>query len=143
MTDEPTRARPVVLFVAGTDIHPFTRFVDWADRLAGVMAGFTTFSNAGTLDLAAGTLTVPAAVFTNTGNYTGSDYLDSKLFFSYLQPSIRSWNEGDDRNIVCVIVATGKPVTGSAVAPTATSTTIADGDAEGDQGSKAERVGDL
>jgi UDP-N-acetylglucosamine transferase subunit ALG13 len=39
MSDEPTRARPVVLFVAGTDIHPFTRFVDWADRLAVDLAG--------------------------------------------------------------------------------------------------------
>lgn len=72
-------------------------------------------------------------------NYTGDDYLDSDLFFSYLQPSIRSWNEGDDRNIVCVIVATGEPVTGSAVAPTATSTTVADGDDQ-DQDSKAERA---
>lgn len=47
------------------------------------------------------------------GKYTGTDYLDSKLFFSYLQPSIRSWNEGKDRTVMCVIVATGKPVTGS------------------------------
>ena len=47
------------------------------------------------------------------GTYTGTDYLDSKLFFSYLQPSIRSWNDGKDRTVVCVIVATGKPVTGS------------------------------
>ena len=47
-------------------------------------------------------------------SYTGIEYLESDLFFSYLQPSIRSWNEGDDRRIVCVIVATGEPVEGSA-----------------------------
>jgi hypothetical protein len=46
--------------------------------------------------------------------YTGSEYLESNLYFSYLQPSIRSWNEGDDRRVVCVIVATGDPLTGSA-----------------------------
>lgn len=45
--------------------------------------------------------------------YTGADYLDSDLFFSYLHPSLDSWNEGDDRTVVCVIVATGEPTTGS------------------------------
>lgn len=74
------------------------------------------------------------------GDYTGADYLESKLFFSYLQPSIRSWNEGEDRRIVCVIVATGSTVTGSAKSATATSTTLADGEADGDQDSKAERA---
>jgi outer membrane autotransporter protein len=34
---------------------------------AFTLSGFTTLSNSGTMDLAAGTLTVPAAVFTNTG----------------------------------------------------------------------------
>jgi hypothetical protein len=65
------------------------------------------------------------------GNYTGTDYLDSKLFFSYLQPSIKSWQEGDDRRIVCVIVSTGKEVTGSAKSPDATTTTEATGQAKG------------
>ena len=74
------------------------------------------------------------------GDYTGADYLDSKLFFSYLQPSIRSWNEGEDRRIVCVIVATGSTVKGSVKTATATSTTLANGEGEGDQGSKAERA---
>jgi hypothetical protein len=46
--------------------------------------------------------------------YTGGDYLESKLFFSYLQPSVKSWQNGKDRRIVCVIVATGTPVEGSA-----------------------------
>lgn len=39
MSDDRTRGRPLVLFVAGTDIHPFTRFVDWADRLAVDLSG--------------------------------------------------------------------------------------------------------
>jgi hypothetical protein len=56
------------------------------------------------------------------GNYTGTDYLESKLFFSYLQPSVRSWNDGKDRRIVCVIVATGKPVKGSVRSTSATTT---------------------
>ena len=75
------------------------------------------------------------------GNYTGTDYLDSKLFFSYLQPSIRSWQEGEDRRIVCVIVSTGKEVTGSAKSPDATTTTT-EGEAGGKSGqkSKAQRA---
>lgn len=39
MTDGRAQRRPLVLFVAGTDIHPFTRFVDWADRLAVELSG--------------------------------------------------------------------------------------------------------
>jgi UDP-N-acetylglucosamine transferase subunit ALG13 len=39
MTDGRANGRPLVLFVAGTDIHPFTRFVAWADRLAMDLAG--------------------------------------------------------------------------------------------------------
>lgn len=65
------------------------------------------------------------------GEYTGADYLESKHVFSYLQPSVKSWQNGKDRRIVCVIVATGKPVEGSARATgrkrRATSTTAADG----------------
>jgi hypothetical protein len=72
------------------------------------------------------------------GNYTGADYLDSKLFFSYLQPSIRSWQEGKDRRVVCVIVSTGKEITGSAKAPDATTTTAGSGQAK--QKSKAQRA---
>jgi hypothetical protein len=68
------------------------------------------------------------------GNYTGTDYLDSKQFFSYLQPSIKSWQEGGDRRIVCVIVSTGKPVVGSAKA--ATATTEVTGQAGGKKGQK-------
>jgi hypothetical protein len=75
------------------------------------------------------------------GNYTGTDYLDSKQFFSYLQPSIKSWQDGGDRRIVCVIVSTGKPVTGSARSATATTevTGQAGGGKKG-QKSKAQRA---
>ena len=47
--------------------------------------------------------------------YTGQDYLDAEgLYFSYLHPSLDSWNEGDDRQIVCVIGGTGgEEMTGS------------------------------
>jgi hypothetical protein len=39
------------------------------------------------------------------GDYTGTDYLNSNLFFTYLLPSLDSWNSGDDRQILCVIVS--------------------------------------
>lgn len=46
-------------------------------------------------------------------SYTGTDYLNSNLFFSYLHPSLTSWNDDDDRTIACVIVNTGNETTGS------------------------------
>lgn len=52
--------------------------------------------------------------------YTGTDYLDSNLYFSYLHPSLDSWNSGDDRQVVCVIVATGDEMVGSVRATTTT-----------------------
>ncbi len=45
--------------------------------------------------------------------YVGVDYLDSKLFFTYLFPSARSWEQNDDRKIVCFVTTTGAPLTGS------------------------------
>ncbi|HTW17558.1 MAG TPA: septum formation family protein [Nocardioides sp.] len=48
------------------------------------------------------------------GDYVGVDYLDSSLFFTYLLPSPRSWQE-DDRSVVCLVTsAGGEPLTGSA-----------------------------
>ena len=35
-------------------------------------------------------------------------YLDSKLFYTYLLPSARSWNDGDDRKVVCIVTTTGE-----------------------------------
>jgi hypothetical protein len=55
------------------------------------------------------------------GDYTGTDYLNSNLFFTYLLPSLDSWNSGDDRQILCVIVSpTEKGMTGSVKGTTTT-----------------------
>jgi len=40
-------------------------------------------------------------------SYVGVDYLDSSLFFTYLLPSARSWEQGDDRNVICFLTTTG------------------------------------
>lgn len=45
--------------------------------------------------------------------YVGVDYLDSSLFYTYLLPSARSW-EDDDRSVVCFVTSTGEPLQGSA-----------------------------
>lgn len=42
-------------------------------------------------------------------DYVGVDYLDSELFFTYLLPSPRSW-EQDDRDILCLVTTTGDPL---------------------------------
>jgi len=44
--------------------------------------------------------------------YVGVDYLDSSLFFTYLAPSPRSWQE-DDRAVLCFASSAGKPLTKS------------------------------
>jgi hypothetical protein len=64
-----------------------------------------------------------AACLEAFGTYTGTDYLDSHLFFSYLHPSVDSWNSGDDRQVVCVVVATGKEMTGTVKGTSTTTTT--------------------
>lgn len=45
--------------------------------------------------------------------YVGVDYLDSKLFFTYLMPSARSWEQDDDRAVICFVTTTGAPLTSS------------------------------
>jgi hypothetical protein len=45
--------------------------------------------------------------------YVGVDYLDSSLFFTYLYPSARSWEQDDDRSIICFVRSTGAPLTGT------------------------------
>lgn len=47
------------------------------------------------------------------GPYVGRDYLDSKLFFTYLLPSARSWTQADDRNVICFVTTTGSTLTSS------------------------------
>jgi Septum formation len=39
--------------------------------------------------------------------YVGVDYLDSTLFYTYLLPSARSWEQNDDRNVLCFVTTTG------------------------------------
>lgn len=45
--------------------------------------------------------------------YVGTDYLDSSLFFTYLLPSARGWEQQQDRNVVCFVTTTGKTLTSS------------------------------
>lgn len=40
--------------------------------------------------------------------YVGIDYLDSSLFFTYLFPSARSWEQDDDRSVICFVTTTGQ-----------------------------------
>lgn len=44
--------------------------------------------------------------------YVGVEYLDSSLFFTYLLPSPRSWQE-KDRAVVCLAMDSGRVLTGS------------------------------
>lgn len=46
-------------------------------------------------------------------DYVGIDYLDSSLYFTYLMPSARSWQQEDDRNVVCFVMGAGKTFTTS------------------------------
>ncbi len=45
--------------------------------------------------------------------FVGVDYLDSKLYFTYLLPSARSWEQSDDHNVICFVTTTGAPLTKS------------------------------
>lgn len=40
-------------------------------------------------------------------SYVGVDYQDSTLFFTYLLPSARGWQQSHDRNIICFVTTTG------------------------------------
>jgi len=46
------------------------------------------------------------------GPYVGVDYLDSRLYDTYLLPSPRSWESGD-RTVLCLATDSGNPMTGS------------------------------
>jgi len=46
------------------------------------------------------------------GTYVGVDYLDSKLFYTYLLPTPRSW-EDKDRSVICFVTSAGEPLQGS------------------------------
>ena len=45
--------------------------------------------------------------------YVGVDYRDSTLFFTYLLPSARSWEQGGDRSVTCFVTTTGELLTAS------------------------------
>jgi hypothetical protein len=40
-------------------------------------------------------------------SYVGVDYQDSSLFFTYLLPSARGWQQNHDRNVICFVTTTG------------------------------------
>lgn len=40
-------------------------------------------------------------------SYVGVDYQDSTLFFTYLLPSARGWQQSHDRNVICFVTTTG------------------------------------
>jgi hypothetical protein len=46
-------------------------------------------------------------------SYVGIDYLDSSLFFTYLLPSARGWEQEDDRSVLCFVTTTGRTLTKS------------------------------
>ncbi len=46
-------------------------------------------------------------------DYVGISYLDSSLFFTYLMPSARGWEQDTDRAVVCFVTTTGAELTAS------------------------------
>jgi hypothetical protein len=46
-------------------------------------------------------------------DYVGIDYVDSALFITYLLPTVRSWTEEGDREIVCIAQTSGEALTES------------------------------
>jgi len=46
-------------------------------------------------------------------DYVGVSYLDSRLFFTYLLPSARGWEQQEDRTVLCFITATDRQLTQS------------------------------
>jgi hypothetical protein len=40
-------------------------------------------------------------------SYVGVDYQDSTLFFTYLLPSARGWQQSHDRDVICFVTTTG------------------------------------
>lgn len=53
-----------------------------------------------------------AACAREFGPYVGREYLDSSLFFTYLVPSPRSWQDAD-RDVLCFANAAGEPLDAS------------------------------
>lgn len=47
------------------------------------------------------------------GDYVGVELADSTLFFTYMIPAVRSWQEDGDRTVVCMALGVGGPLEGS------------------------------
>jgi hypothetical protein len=45
--------------------------------------------------------------------YVGVDYLDSSLYYTYLLPSARSWEQDNDQTVICFVTTTGGTLTTS------------------------------
>lgn len=43
--------------------------------------------------------------------YVGIDYRDSALYFTYLLPSARGWDQGPDTSVLCFVTTTGEQLT--------------------------------
>lgn len=52
-----------------------------------------------------------AACLEPFADYVDVDYVDSSLFITYLLPTVRSWTEERDRDIVCIAQTTGEQLT--------------------------------
>jgi hypothetical protein len=49
----------------------------------------------------------------NFEKYVGVSYLNSSLYFTYLVPSARGWQESNDRSVICFVTTTGQELTSS------------------------------
>jgi len=49
----------------------------------------------------------------NFEDYVGISYLDSSLFFTYLLPSARGWEQSKDRAVICFATSTEAELTAS------------------------------
>ena len=45
--------------------------------------------------------------------YVGVEVAESSLYFTYLYPSVSTWNDKQDRQVVCFVVSRDAPLTGS------------------------------
>ena len=45
--------------------------------------------------------------------YVGKEVAESRFYFTYLYPSVSTWNDKKDREVVCFVVARDELVTGS------------------------------
>lgn len=46
-------------------------------------------------------------------SYVGVELSESRYYFTYLYPSVSTWNDKQDRQVVCFVVSRDAPLTGS------------------------------